>query len=113
MSLLISDVSVLSLRIYCACRTIPNEARAVQSSKEYSTIPHLAGSDQDFLTAKSFLELLQSELGVSKPLEFPVYDAGSPESQDATFGILTRSEPSAWIDKYYPGGLISTGSWVE
>lgn len=87
------------------CRTIPNEANAIQTSKDYSTIPHLAGSEQDLVTAKAFLRLLQTEFGVKtdSAAGLPVYDAGSQESQAATLGLIERTEPSAWIDQYYPG----------
>ncbi|KAF8307013.1 hypothetical protein DL93DRAFT_2101420 [Clavulina sp. PMI_390] len=82
--------------------SIPDSESAIATSKQYATLPHLAGSDQDFETAKDFLSLLQTELGIRAPKDLPVYDAGSPESQSATHGIVKRFHRSAWIDKYYP-----------
>lgn len=64
----------------------------------------MAGSPQDFVTAKYFLELLQKELGIS-PSETdpePVYSAGTPDSRNATLSIPSLHSPTAWIDVYYP-----------
>lgn len=95
---ILADVSATAYN-----RSIPNEKNAIVTSKKYATLPHIAGSEQDFQTAKDFLGLLQSELGIPSPSKIPVFDAGSPESQQATRGIPRRHKPSAWIDKYFPG----------
>lgn len=84
---------------------VPNGASANETSKLFASEPHIAGSVQDFITAVSFLNILQEEFGITPPDEQPIFDAGSPESRDATLGILNRNEPYAWIDKYYPGAL--------
>ncbi|KAF9521022.1 hypothetical protein BS47DRAFT_1374558 [Hydnum rufescens UP504] len=81
---------------------VPDTQRAIKTSKEYATLPHLAGSGQDFETAKSFLELLQTELSIPTPDELPVFNAGSEKSRHATLSIPSLSEPSAWIDTYFP-----------
>ena len=82
---------------------VPDNQTAIQTSKDYATLPHLAGSVQDFETAKSFLELLQTELSIPKPDKLPVFDAGSEESRRSTLSIPSQSIPSAWIDTYFPG----------
>lgn len=48
------------------------------------------------------LKLFQEELGILSIPELPMYDAGSPESQQATLGLPSSSTPTAWIDTYYP-----------
>ena len=83
-------------------RTVPNSASAIAASRQYATKPHLAGSSGDLATAEDFLSLLQRELGIPKPDVQPVFSAGSPESRNATLSIPDLSEPSAWIDIYYP-----------
>jgi N-acetylated-alpha-linked acidic dipeptidase len=55
----------------------------------------------DLATAKDFLALLQSELGIQGPL-FPIFSAGSHESRAATLSIPKLVDPQAWIDVYYP-----------
>lgn len=62
----------------------------------------MASTPGDLQTARDFLALLQTELNVTAPKEYPLFDAGTPESRESTLGITERSEPSAWIDKYYP-----------
>lgn len=90
----------------CCCRSIPDEESAINASKLYAGKPHRAGSERDFETAKEFLHLLQRELGISTTTDSgddPIYEAGSPESQDATRTIpQTSGSPRAWIDVYYP-----------
>ncbi|KAI0268104.1 hypothetical protein BC834DRAFT_952323 [Gloeopeniophorella convolvens] len=82
--------------------TIPNSASAISASRKYATKPHLAGSDGDLLTAKYFLHLLQHELSIPEGLEDPIYPAGSEASRNATLSITNLTEPTAWIDVYYP-----------
>ncbi|KAI0321954.1 Zn-dependent exopeptidase [Amylostereum chailletii] len=82
--------------------TIPNSARAIQASRLYATEPHLAGSDGDLRTAEYFLSLLQEELTIPKPSKLPIFPAGSPASRNATLSITNLTEPTAWIDVYYP-----------
>ncbi|KZT12731.1 Zn-dependent exopeptidase [Laetiporus sulphureus 93-53] len=81
---------------------VPNPASAILASRQYATKPHLAGSPGDYQTAKDFLELLQTELGIDTPGAEPVFPAGSAESREATLSITKRKHPTAWIDVYYP-----------
>ncbi|KAI0089082.1 Zn-dependent exopeptidase [Irpex rosettiformis] len=85
--------------------TIPNEASALEASRHYAGKPHIAGSVEDFETAKDFLALLQNELGAVAPTgddDQPIYSAGTAESRNATLSISTLDKPTAWIDVYYP-----------
>lgn len=84
------------------CRSVPNPESALAASRQYATKPHLAGSPGDFETALDFLHLLQTELGVGASGALPLYSAGTPESRNATLGILHLKKPTAWIDTYYP-----------
>ncbi|KAG8822839.1 hypothetical protein FRC19_005139 [Serendipita sp. 401] len=58
-----------------------------------------------------FLDHFQSELGIAKPEDEPLFDAGSRQSQRAIRGTTTVprriSKPIAWIDTYYP--VLNTG----
>ncbi|CDO76560.1 hypothetical protein BN946_scf184982.g19 [Trametes cinnabarina] len=82
--------------------TVPNAESAIAASRQYATKPHMAGTPGDFETAKDFLKLLQTELGISAPSDLPIYSAGTPQSRNATLGITKQKAPSAWIDTYYP-----------
>jgi N-acetylated-alpha-linked acidic dipeptidase len=82
--------------------TIPNSASAIAASRKYATEPHLAGSEGDLRTAKYFLDLLRHELSIPKGTDDPVYPAGSEASRNATLSITNLTEPTAWIDVYYP-----------
>ncbi len=62
----------------------------------------MAGTSGDFETAKDFLKLLQTELGIKAPSTLPLFSAGTPESRNATLNIPSLKEPSVWIDTYYP-----------
>ena len=62
----------------------------------------MAGTPGDFETATAFLRLLQTEFGVSAPVALPLFNAGSPESRNATLGISKLAHPAAWVDTYYP-----------
>lgn len=82
--------------------SVPNEASAIEASRLFATKPHLAGSPGDLTTAKDFLHLLETELGIRPPSTQPIFAAGSPESQHATRSISKTYQPRAWIDTYYP-----------
>ncbi|KAJ6628907.1 hypothetical protein B0H10DRAFT_1940270 [Mycena sp. CBHHK59/15] len=82
--------------------TVPSAESAIAASRLFATKPHLAGSDGDLQTAKDFLALLQTEFGIPPPSSEPIFEAGSPESQDATLSISKARMPKAWIDVYYP-----------
>jgi N-acetylated-alpha-linked acidic dipeptidase len=83
-------------------RAVPNGDSAIATSRLFARKPHLAGSPQDFQTAKDFLALLHSELGIEPPADLPIFPAGSVESRHATLSIPSLHEPTAWIDVYYP-----------
>lgn len=72
------------------------------TSRRYATCPHLAGSEEDLRTAKHFFNHLQHELSIRKSTEYPIYSAGSAASRNATLSIANLTEPTAWIDVYYP-----------
>ena len=82
--------------------SVPNEASAIEASRLFATKPHLAGSPGDLTTAKDFLRLLETELGINPPSTEPIFAAGSPESQHATRSVSNTHQPRAWIDTYYP-----------
>lgn len=83
-----------------ASSKVPNEASALAASRHYSAKPHIAGSEQDFQTAKDLLSHIRAEFDI--PLSDAIFDAGSLESREATLSIANRTEPYAWIDTYYP-----------
>ncbi|KAF8165479.1 Zn-dependent exopeptidase [Crassisporium funariophilum] len=91
--------------------SVPTVESALEASRAYATHPHLAGSSEDLLDAKTILHLLQDELGIPKPSDAPIYSAGTPSSRNATL-LLTSpqapSHPTAWIDTYYP--VMNTGT---
>ncbi|KII94951.1 hypothetical protein PLICRDRAFT_128324, partial [Plicaturopsis crispa FD-325 SS-3] len=82
--------------------SIPNEASAIAASRQYASKPHVAGSEGDLTTAKDFLKLLQTELGIEAPEVEPIFPAGSDASRQATLSIPKLHKPQAWIDEYYP-----------
>lgn len=82
--------------------TIPNSASATVASRRFATSPHLAGSEGDLRTAKDFLDILQHEFSIPKPIEYPIFSAGSEASRNATLSITNLTKPTAWIDVYYP-----------
>lgn len=90
--------------------SIPSSESALEASRAYATHPHLAGSSEDLLDAKTILHLLHDELGIHKPLHLPIYNAGSGLSRNATL-LLTDphapAHPTAWIDTYFP--VMNTG----
>ncbi|KAI6130336.1 hypothetical protein EDD16DRAFT_1853446 [Pisolithus croceorrhizus] len=83
--------------------SIPNEESALATSRLFASEPHMAGTSGDFETAKSFLAILQDELGV-KPLpgNLPIFRAGTRESRSATLNIPSYTKPMAWVDTYFP-----------
>jgi len=91
-------------------RSIPNTNSALETSRQYATHPHLAGSLEDELDAKSVLHRFHDELGIPIPDTLPIYKAGSELSRNATLRLTTPdalTHPTAWIDTYYP--LLNTG----
>ncbi|KAJ7653468.1 Zn-dependent exopeptidase [Mycena rosella] len=82
--------------------SVPNAESAIAASRQFATKPHLAGSEGDLQTAKDFLTLLQTELGIESGSTEPFLEAGSPASRDATNSIPKTHKPKAWIDVYYP-----------
>ncbi|KAF8551474.1 Zn-dependent exopeptidase [Imleria badia] len=82
--------------------TVPNEQSALAASRLYASKPHLAGTPGDLETAKDFLVHLQQELGINHASEVPIYSAGSDEAHAATLNISAYTEPTAWLNTYYP-----------
>jgi N-acetylated-alpha-linked acidic dipeptidase len=82
--------------------TVPNAKSALATSRKYATHPHLAGAPEDFEDAKSILAAYQSHFGIPAPSTEPIFSAGTPDSRAATLNITALTEPSAWIDVYYP-----------
>lgn len=82
--------------------SVPDAEIALYTSRKYATIPHIAGSPEDYNSAKTILELFQTEFNINAPSKLPVFPAGTPESRDATLGITSSKTPTAWIDVYYP-----------
>ncbi|KAG9317382.1 hypothetical protein JVU11DRAFT_1581 [Chiua virens] len=83
-------------------RTVPNEQSALAASRQYTSRPHLAGTPGDLETARDFLAHLQRELGIHPEPRVPIYPAGSDEARVATLNISKYTEPTAWINTYYP-----------
>jgi N-acetylated-alpha-linked acidic dipeptidase len=91
-------------------RSIPRPESALETSRRYATHPHLAGSLEDELDAKSVLHLFHDEFGIPLPEQLPIYKAGSELSRNATLHLTTPdapTHPTAWIDTYYP--VMNTG----
>ncbi|KAF9058017.1 Zn-dependent exopeptidase [Panaeolus papilionaceus] len=90
--------------------SVPNAESALEASRAYATHPHLAGSSEDLLDAKTILHLFQDEFHIHKPEHLPIYKAGSEESRKATLSLTDKHaprRPTAWIDTYYP--VMNTG----
>ncbi|KAF8591491.1 Zn-dependent exopeptidase [Ramaria rubella] len=81
---------------------VPDESSAIEASRAYAGLPHLAGSDQDLVTAKYVLDHFQQTFNIEPPSVEPIFSAGSVESRNATLNIPHNKEPYAWIDTYYP-----------
>ena len=82
--------------------SVPDPEVALATSRKYATIPHLAGSPEDYASAETMLALFQTEFNIDVPSELPVFPAGTSKSRNATLGITSSKAPSAWIDVYYP-----------
>ncbi|PPQ63412.1 hypothetical protein CVT24_004922 [Panaeolus cyanescens] len=90
--------------------SVPNAESAIEASRAYATHPHLAGSSEDLLDAKTILHLFQDEFHIHRPEHLPIYKAGSEESRKATLSLTDKHgprRPTAWIDTYYP--VMNTG----
>ena len=76
---------------------VPTNASIRATSFEFTSAPHIAGSDRDLETAKITLRHWRDYLGLvkSKEAEEPL-DAGSYESMDALYS--KRPSPRVWID---------------
>lgn len=99
---LFSRYSLEILFYHVLDRTVPNEGNALAASRLYASKPHLAGTPGDLETAQEFLAHLQQELGIDHASELPIYSAGSDEARAATLNISAYTEPTAWINTYYP-----------
>ncbi|KAI6047507.1 hypothetical protein EDC04DRAFT_2864564 [Pisolithus marmoratus] len=83
--------------------SIPNEKSALATSRLFTSEPHMAGTSGDFETAKTFLAILEGELGIEPPPDdLPIFRAGTDESRSATLNISSYTRPMAWIDTYFP-----------
>ncbi|KAF9247405.1 hypothetical protein BU15DRAFT_84904 [Melanogaster broomeanus] len=83
--------------------SIPDEESALAASRLYASKPHLAGTPGDLTTAKDFLALLQRELDIQQTSpELPMFSAGTNEARAATLNVSSYTNPTAWIDTYYP-----------
>ncbi|GJJ12915.1 hypothetical protein Clacol_007162 [Clathrus columnatus] len=81
---------------------IPNPEAVSAALQKYAKHAHVAGSEQDFRTAKIALEGFYESFGLSShSLENLIYDAGSKESQNAIYDFSSKDSPRAWIDTYY------------
>ncbi|KAH0839839.1 Zn-dependent exopeptidase [Lanmaoa asiatica] len=79
------------------------------NSRYYATHPHLAGSPEDLQDAKDILSFFQNEFSIFSSSVEPIFDAGSPESREATLSTTSKlKSPNAWIDVYYP--VMNTGN---
>ena len=93
------------LHLFYLVSAVPDQDSATANSKQFTSTPHVAGTDEDFRTAKDLLNLIQSEFGISAAGDFgqlPIFDAGSEASRSATLDIPSLTRPTAWIDTYYP-----------
>ncbi|KAF8551485.1 Zn-dependent exopeptidase [Imleria badia] len=96
-------------RVEGAFLAVPSTESALASSRYYATHPHLAGSQADLQDAKDVLSFFQNEFGISSSSVEPIFDAGSPESRQATLSTTSElKSPNAWIDVYYP--VMNTGN---
>ncbi|KAF8320112.1 Zn-dependent exopeptidase [Clavulina sp. PMI_390] len=86
--------------IRCVISSVLSAESAIRLSKHFGGEPHVAGTDRDLQTARDFVSLFQKEMDI--PAILHEFDAGSPQSQQATRYSIQRSEPFAWIDTYYP-----------
>lgn len=83
-------------------RSLPIESVAQTWSKTYSSFTHLAGSVEDFTSAKMILGHFETHFNVKHNSQ-PIFSAGSSASRNATLHLTSPdARPSAWIDVYYP-----------
>ena len=75
-------------------------------SRAWTEKPHYAGSHNDYTSALEQLAVFQKYLGIKAPESAPVFDAGTTESRQAILAIPNITEPTSWIDTYYP--LLNT-----
>lgn len=88
---------------------VPSNESAIANSRHYATHPHLAGSSEDLQDGKDILSFFQNEFGISSSSVEPIFDAGSPDSREATLSTTSKlKSPNAWIDVYYP--VMNTGN---
>ncbi|KAH7885508.1 Zn-dependent exopeptidase [Phlebopus sp. FC_14] len=89
---------------------VPSTESALRASRHYATHPHLAGAPEDLKDAKDILSLFQAEFAIAPPSTYPIFDAGSTESREATLSTTSSKfgKPSAWIDVYFP--VLNTGN---
>lgn len=79
----------------------------VSVSRIWTEKPHLAGSANDYYSSIQQLEVFRKHFGIkSSKKTLPVYDAGSPQSRQAVLSMVNLTEPTAWVDTYYP--LLNT-----
>ena len=86
-------------------RTVPNVENSRKTSRSLGSIPRVPSSREDYDTAIDILHTFQTELGINRPVNDPVFDAGSKESRSATIDITGQASSDrlrAWIDTYYP-----------
>ncbi|GJJ08028.1 hypothetical protein Clacol_002235 [Clathrus columnatus] len=83
---------------------IPTGEKALEASRKYATLSHVAGSEQDLKTAKIVFNHFYDSFGIKAPTtqESFIYPAGSSQSRSATLNIKATKTPRAWIDEYYP-----------
>ncbi|CAE6521283.1 unnamed protein product [Rhizoctonia solani] len=83
--------------------TVPSPESATAVSRVWTEKPHLAGTANDYYSAVQQLEVFRKHLGI-KPASgsLPIFDAGSNESRQAVLSIPNITEPTTWIDTYYP-----------
>ncbi|KAH7344942.1 Zn-dependent exopeptidase [Rhizoctonia solani] len=83
--------------------SVPSAESAISVARVWTENPHLAGTANDYYSSVQQLEVFRKHLGI-KPASrsLPIFDAGSKESRQAVLSIPNITEPTAWIDRYYP-----------
>ncbi|CUA76771.1 Glutamate carboxypeptidase 2 [Rhizoctonia solani] len=83
--------------------SVPSPESAISVARVWTEKPHLAGTANDYYSSVQQLEVFRKHLGI-KPTKksLPVFDAGSKDSRQAVLSIPNITEPTAWIDTYYP-----------
>ncbi|CAE6386040.1 unnamed protein product [Rhizoctonia solani] len=81
----------------------PSPESAISVAKIWTEKPHLAGTENDYNSSVQQLEVFRKYFGIKSASKYlPVFDAGSKESRQAVLSIPNITEPTAWIDTYYP-----------